>query len=82
MIGKLDTCRDYDNIILRIDSIVSNDISVEYHPDLSKLIEEYFKWICIENDTLNFKPVAIQSKKIVFERGHPRPFKMNKMVLH
>ena len=53
MIGKLDTCRDYDNIILRIDSIVSNDISVEYHPDLSKLIEEYSKWICIKNDTLN-----------------------------
>ena len=53
MIGRLDSCSDYDNLVLRTDETASNDRPVEYHPDISKLIVENFKWICIKDESLN-----------------------------
>ena len=67
MIGVMDTCNEYEDLILRTDGLVPTDIQVEYHPDISKLSKEYFKWICIQNETLN--QLAFNQKRSCLEKG-------------
>ena len=57
----------HEDLILRTDGIVSNDIPVQYHPDISKLSTDYFKWICIKNEALN--QLAFNQRRSCLEEG-------------
>jgi len=73
-VTKMDACTDYDNLLLRIDGIISNDIPVEYHPNATILEQESSNWICIQNETLklikfNQKRSCLKEGEILFSDG-------------